>query len=68
MVLLQEPDCQISYNSPYHRYPNVIPPKREINSCLRSVGKLQSRNAPRPMLVTLAGMTMSDRKLQPSNA
>ena len=39
-----------------------ISPNREINSCLRLSGKLQKQNAPLPMLVTLEGMTISDRE------
>ena len=40
-------------------------PNREINSCLRLSEKLQLQNARSPMLVTLEGMTISDRERQP---
>ena len=39
-------------------YPNIFSPNREINSCLRSFGKLQNVKALFPMRVTLSGMTM----------
>lgn len=39
-------------------YPNIFSPNREINSCLRSFGKLQNVKALFPMQVTLSGMSM----------
>ena len=47
---------------------NILSPNREINSCLRLFGNLQLENAPSPMLVTLEGITISDRESQLENA
>ena len=48
----------------YHNYQNIFSPKREINSCLRSFGKLQSQNAHVPMLDTLLGMAIVVKEKQ----
>ena len=52
----------------YHNFLNILSPNREINFCLRLSGNLHPINALSPMLVTLEGMTISDRELQPQNA
>ena len=49
----------------YHNFLNILYPNREINSCLRLSGKLHPLNVQSPMLVTLEGMTISDRESQP---
>ena len=51
----------------YHNFLNILYPNREINSCLRLSGKLHPLNVHSPMLVTLEGITTSDRELQPEN-